>query len=132
MKALFSWREFLRKLSSFLRPPEELVIEVKSRGHVIVVQWVVNAVRISDSVLEGFANHREIYFRKETTSSDIGFYEVRILPNPIIGQLLIPTVLTFIVTSPGNYVMFIMHTTQFKVYCIYNTVFFNTVQCSGC
>ena len=102
---------FLERISPeviFLRPPEELVIKVKSTGRVLVVQWVVNAVRIPDSVLEGFANHREIYFRKETTSSDIGLYEVSVLPDPITGQLIYPFGLEFIVTSPGNHVLFIM------------------------
>ena len=93
---------FLERISPeviFLRPPEELVIEVKSKGHVIVVQWSVNGVQISNSAVEGLANHREIYFRKETTSADLGLYEVNIFS---IWQLQIPTELSFIVTSPGN------------------------------
>ena len=102
---------FLERISPevvFLRPPEELVIEVKSTGRVIVVQWSVNGNSIPSTVLEGFANHREIYFREETTSSDIGLYEVNIFPDPIFGQLSIPIELVFIVTSPGNYVLCIM------------------------
>ena len=101
---------FLERISPeviFLRPPEELVIKVKSTGRVIAVQWRVNGNSIPRSVLEGFANHREIYFRKETSSSDIGLYEVDIFPDPF-GQLLIPVELEFIVTSPGNHVLFIM------------------------
>ena len=96
---------FLERISPeviFLRPPEELVIEVRSRGRIIVVLWTVNGAL--NSVVERFANHREIYFRKETTSSDIGLYEVRILTDPF-GQLAIPADLSFIVTSPGKSIL---------------------------
>ena len=112
---------FLERISPeviFLRPPEVLVIEVKSRGRVIVVQWSVNGARISDSVLEGFANHREIYYRKETMSSDIGLYEVSLFPDILIGQLLIPFELEYIVTFPGNYACHILCTLHSVQYII--------------
>ena len=101
----------------FLRPPEELVIEVKSRGRVIGVQWTVNGKQISNDVLEGFANHREIYFRKETTSSDIGLYEVDVFPDPLTGQLVIPADLTFIVISPGKSILLFLFIPMLIVYC---------------
>ena len=93
---------FLERISPeviFLRPPEELVIELRSTGRVVGIQWTVNGVLILRTVLEGFANHHEIYFRKETSLSDMGLYEVDIFS---IGQFRVPVELEFIVTSPGK------------------------------
>ena len=89
----------------FLRPPEKLVIEVKSRGRVIVVQWTINGNLFSGALGVNFAYHREIYYQEETTQADIGLYEVDVFQ---IAQRLLPVDLEFLVTSPGNFMLIVM------------------------
>ena len=88
----------------FLRPPEKLVIEVKTRGRVLFVQWIINGNSFDGPIGANFSYHREIYVQEETTQADIGVYEVRVFQDVINGQLLVPADLEFIVTSPGNFI----------------------------
>ena len=99
---------FLERISPeviFLRPPEKLVIEVKPRGRVILVQWSKNVNQLSGTLGVNFAYHREIYVQEETTQADIGLYEVQVFPDAVVGQRLVPNELDFIVTYPGNFII---------------------------
>ena len=114
---------FLERISPeviFFRPPEKLVIEVKTRGRVLFVQWTINGNSFDGAVGANFAYHREIYVREETTQADIGVYEVRVFPDPFTGQVLLPTELEFLVTSPGNFMLIVMSVISIFYYiCIH-------------
>lgn len=92
---------FLERVSPeviFLRPPEELIIEVKVRGRYIRTLWSKNGNNIATELLHSNGN---IFAVKETTVDDFGLYEVNVLEDIFTGQRLIPTELDFIATNPG-------------------------------
>ena len=94
---------FLERISPevlYLRPPEKLVIEVKTKGRFREVQWNVNGFRISQSNVT-FSNHNEIYFIEEISETNFGSYEISVLPSSIISQPIIPLYLDVFVISPG-------------------------------
>ena len=97
---------FLERISPgiiFLRPPEKLVIEVKSRGRVTFLQWARNGNMFTGVLGQDFTYHGEIYVQEETTQDDMGLYEVNALVDVIYGgQRLQPLELDFVVTLPGN------------------------------
>ena len=82
----------------FLRPPERLVIEVKVRGRYSRVVWHRNGTDVPQSSLSNF---NEIYAVEQTTTSDFGYYQVFPFTFPPTIQLVRPSHLSFIVTSPG-------------------------------
>ena len=89
----------------FLRPPEKLVIEVKSRGRITFLQWARNGDMFTGILGQDFTYHGEIYVKMETTQDDIGLYEVNAFEDVVGGgQLLLPTDLDFIVILPGKFV----------------------------
>ena len=117
----------------FLRPPEKLVIEIKSRGRVLFVQWTINGNIFDGAIGVNFAYHREIYVQEETTQADIGVYEVEVFPDLLSGgQLLLPADLEFIVTSPGNFVLIVMSIIPYSTIIIYVCIYyvFNVVDAS--
>ena len=96
---------FLEKVSSeviFLRPPENLVIEVKATGLYRSIQWTKDGTLMTHLQPQQFPNYNEILVYGTTTQDDLGLYEVSVhIANPF--QRLVPTELDFIVVSPGKF-----------------------------
>ena len=84
-----------------LRPPEKLVIEMKSSGRFARIDWQKNGVLITKTP-EEFPNHNEIFVREPTSMDDLTLYEVSLFPASLGVQFALPAELDFIVTSPGR------------------------------
>ena len=89
-----------------LRPPDKLVVEVHITGRYADILWEKDGVPIADPVL---ANHDEILVIGETGTADFGFYQVLVHSPLFTTQLFIPSSLSFIVTSPGIYVCYVLY-----------------------
>ena len=83
----------------FLRPPERLVIEVKSSGRILRLDWQQNAQPLT--MQQEFYDHYNIFVRGETTQEDLGLYEVAPLVVSLPSQRVEPEELDFVVISPG-------------------------------
>ncbi len=80
-----------------LRPPEALVLQVRTSGRYLSIQWVVNGV--IPTTPERFVHFNEVYIRGTTTVSDLGLYEVSLALNS--GQQA-PDEVEFLVIESGN------------------------------
>ena len=81
-----------------LRPPDKLVIEISVTGRYADILWEKDGEPLIDPPL---ANYDEILVIGETATDDFGLYQVLVHSPPFTTQLLVPSTLTFIVTSPG-------------------------------
>ena len=93
-----------------LRPPEKLVIEVKASGRYQRIIWQRNGQQFSSTsssiTPEEFPSYFEIFVRGETTQSDLGLYEITLLPSPpLFDQLAVPVELDFFVVLPGKFII---------------------------
>ena len=88
-----------------LRPPEKLVIEVHVTGRYSRIVWHRNGTDVSPSSLHNF---NEIYVVEETTTVDFGHYQCFPFTSPPTIQLVRPSHLDFIVTSPGMCVIIVL------------------------
>ena len=84
----------------FLRPPERLVIEVKSSGRILRLDWQQNAQPLT--MQQEFYDHYNIFVRGETTQEDLGLYEVAPAVVSFSSQRTEPAELDFVVISPGQ------------------------------
>ena len=82
-----------------LQPPKKLVIEVKVIGRYSRIIWHRNGTTIPQSSLSNF---NELYVVEETSTSDFGYYQVIPATSPPGVQIVQPSLLNFVVTSPGN------------------------------
>ena len=82
-----------------LQPPKKLVIEVKVIGRYSRIIWHRNGTAIPQSYLSNF---NELYVVEETSTSDFGYYQVIPATSPPGIQIVRPSQLSFVVTSPGN------------------------------
>ena len=90
----------------FLRPPEELVIEVRCRGRYSGISWSRIGASVDRSLL---SNYDEVYALGRTTEADYGLYQIVLTPSPPSFQVIVPNnnILEFLVTPPGlNFVLF--------------------------
>ena len=83
----------------FLRPPERLVIEIKTSGRILSLNWLQNSQPLTRQ--QEFYDHYNIFVRRETTQEDLGLYEVAPLVVSLPSQRVEPEELDFVVISPG-------------------------------
>lgn len=81
-----------------LRPPEKLVVEISVTGRYADILWEKDGEPLADPTL---ANYDEILVIGETVTDDFGYYQILVHSPPFTAQLLVPSTLSFIVTSPG-------------------------------
>ncbi len=99
----------------FLRPPEKLVIELRVSGEYEVLFWskdIFDGMSIINVMPQDFPNFAEIIVRDNTTADDLGVYIIQ--PQLKRGSsqtyTIIPSVVEFAVTAPGNFVLILLTT----------------------
>ena len=90
-----------------LDPPEKLVLETRASGGYQQFDWSKNGNVFTTAqgrqftvTIQEFPNFFEIFVRDNTTTNDLGVYEVDLIPNA--GQAQVPE-LDFIVTPYSKY-----------------------------
>ena len=90
---------------TILRPPETLMLEIRSSGRYDSIQWQRKGEVINNP--DSYTHFFEVYFSEDTTTADLGTYEVNALVLPSTSQVA-PNVLTFLVIQFGKYIIIII------------------------